>query len=383
MEYPHQNRQQQVGQIYHGYDLDSRMSNANSSQPSPAAFPTDVDMDFYGVPNSFQNDTMNSGIDSTLFLNQSTTTNPMKPLSYDNGQQHVSPASMWLGNSNAPSYSGGNMFAGSYNPGSLVKHESESMRAKFGQPTPPEEDRLVGDPSSHRKHSQAKKNQSENRRESESMGSAPKGARTVSNSPSIDDEEAGLADSAEGPGKREKYREKNRVAAAKCRAKKKENVDVLEDNHRTQSVLNSALKQSEQSLRDELSYWRTQALQHTFCNCHPIQEYNMCKARNLAAGNSSSGFRDDPHRRGSVMHRSPDAMSPVSAASSADKHLSAASPVVDSSPVSKGSSFDSHSKQRGSGMQESSGVKNRTGGAGHDRKKRSSLRLSFSTVPPQ
>ena len=57
----------------------------------------------------------------------------------------------------------------------------------------------------------------------------------------------------------------------------------MEDTHRTQSVLNTALKQTEKSLRDELSFWRTQALQHTFCSCRAIQEYNMRKARNLAA----------------------------------------------------------------------------------------------------
>ncbi|KAH0304625.1 hypothetical protein KCU74_g17348, partial [Aureobasidium melanogenum] len=87
-----------------------------------------------------------------------------------------------------------------------------------------------------------------------------------------------------GGDKKDKYREKNRVAAAKCRAKKKEHTDQLEDTYRTQSAMNSALKQTEKSLRDELSYWRTQALQHTFGNCHPIQDYNMRKAQSMAFG---------------------------------------------------------------------------------------------------
>ena len=83
--------------------------------------------------------------------------------------------------------------------------------------------------------------------------------------------------------KRDKYREKNRVAAAKCRAKKKEHIDGLEESHRTQSMLNALLKQTAQTLRDELSFWRTQALQHGYCDCKAIQEYNMRKARALAA----------------------------------------------------------------------------------------------------
>lgn len=104
-------------------------------------------------------------------------------------------------------------------------------------------------------------------------------------------------------GKKDKYREKNRVAAAKCRAKKKEHTDGLEETHRTQSMLNALLKQTEQNLRDELSFWRTQALQHAFCDCSAIQEYNMRKARALAA---DTKFGDlDNFRRDSTMAQSP------------------------------------------------------------------------------
>ncbi|EMC98379.1 hypothetical protein BAUCODRAFT_43157, partial [Baudoinia panamericana UAMH 10762] len=64
-------------------------------------------------------------------------------------------------------------------------------------------------------------------------------------------------------GKREQYREKNRLAAAKCRAKKKENVDVLEKQHRELNAQNTALRFQERQLRDELSHLRTMALHHT------------------------------------------------------------------------------------------------------------------------
>ena len=50
--------------------------------------------------------------------------------------------------------------------------------------------------------------------------------------------------------KKERYREKNRVAAAKSRIKKRNHTDHLEDDHRTQSALNTVLKQTERSLRD-------------------------------------------------------------------------------------------------------------------------------------
>ncbi|GAM89060.1 hypothetical protein ANO11243_070940 [Dothideomycetidae sp. 11243] len=103
--------------------------------------------------------------------------------------------------------------------------------------------------------------------------------------------------------KRDKYREKNRVAAAKCRAKKKEHIDGLEDNHRTQSMLNALLKQTEQNLRDELSFWRTQALQHGFCECHAIQDYNLRKARAIAVDRDFGNV--DDMRRDSMACTSP------------------------------------------------------------------------------
>jgi len=82
--------------------------------------------------------------------------------------------------------------------------------------------------------------------------------------------------------KKDKYRERNRIAAAKCRVKKKEHADLLEHTYRTQSAINTALRQIEKSLRDELCLWRTQALQHTFCDCYSIQNYNLRKAQSVA-----------------------------------------------------------------------------------------------------
>lgn len=80
---------------------------------------------------------------------------------------------------------------------------------------------------------------------------------------------------------RERYRTKNRTAAAKCRAKKKSDVETLEADHRTQNTLNTALRHTAQTLRDELSFWRTQALQHSYCGCDSIQRFNMLQAQHM------------------------------------------------------------------------------------------------------
>lgn len=65
------------------------------------------------------------------------------------------------------------------------------------------------------------------------------------------------------------------MAAAKCRAKAEKHGNYLEETHRIQTALNTKLKQTEKYLRDELSFGRTQALQHAFCGCRSIQEYNL------------------------------------------------------------------------------------------------------------
>ncbi|CAK3810725.1 hypothetical protein DOTSEDRAFT_69427 [Lecanosticta acicola] len=87
--------------------------------------------------------------------------------------------------------------------------------------------------------------------------------------------------------KRERYREKNRVAAAKCRAKKKVNTDDLEQSAREVTAKNTRLKAEERELRDLFSSLRDQALAHDptqGCTCQTIHQYNRHKAQETARG---------------------------------------------------------------------------------------------------
>lgn len=97
-----------------------------------------------------------------------------------------------------------------------------------------------------------------------------------------DSAEAG--EESEGKGKREKYREKNRLAAAKCRAKKKNNTEDLETQARTIQARNRQLKEEELNLRDELSFLRNCALEHVAGGCrnHRLLSYNQMKAEEAA-----------------------------------------------------------------------------------------------------
>lgn len=212
---------------------------------------------------------------------------------------HVNPAAMWNGSgkNDHAHLSASIDFEASQNSPSSTKlftdYDCPSSRL-YGQITPPDDTNSgrVGDPPSKYADSAVSNGadvrylvdgSSPSASASQVHPSKRRSKKARRDSRISDDDDDDDDHAVDGDNKREKYREKNRVAAAKCRAKKKEHVDHLEENHRRQSMLNTALKQTEKSLRDELSFWRTQALQHTFCNCRPIQDYNLRKARNLAA----------------------------------------------------------------------------------------------------
>ena len=190
-------------------------------------------------------------------------------------QMNVNPGSMWDSVPQPPLDGGLEKLLNNYG----------SSMERFGQVTPPDDASMHGMSKSSSKRADSGASGIEiDDASSMSPRSSKSNKRPSVRSSQKSRKESRTSDDGVAGDKKDKYREKNRVAAAKCRAKKKEHTDSLEDTYRTQSAMNTALKQTEKSLRDELSYWRTQALQHTFCNCHPIQEYNMRKAQSMAFG---------------------------------------------------------------------------------------------------
>jgi hypothetical protein len=198
--------------------------------------------------------------------------------------------------------SSGNMWGGVQQPaldGGLEKllNNYGSTMERFGQVTPPDDANMHGRSNSTSKRADSGASGIEvDETSSMSPHSSMSNKRPSVRSSQKSRKESRASEDGVAGDKKDKYREKNRVAAAKCRAKKKEHTDSLEDVYRTQSALNTALKQTEKSLRDELSFWRTQALQHTFCSCHPIQEYNLRKAQSMAFG-SNYGSTSSPVMR--------------------------------------------------------------------------------------
>ncbi|KXT18542.1 hypothetical protein AC579_2277 [Pseudocercospora musae] len=87
--------------------------------------------------------------------------------------------------------------------------------------------------------------------------------------------------------KKERYREKNRLAAAKCRSKKKTHTEGLEESARFITAQNNKLRAEERELRDMFSSLRHQALAHDptqGCTCQAIHMYNSNKAQEAVRG---------------------------------------------------------------------------------------------------
>lgn len=73
--------------------------------------------------------------------------------------------------------------------------------------------------------------------------------------------------------RRSKFLERNRVAASKCRQKKKEWTQNLESKARELQRHNSELHLVRDSCKEEILFLKGEMLRHTACGCSTIQEY--------------------------------------------------------------------------------------------------------------
>lgn len=82
--------------------------------------------------------------------------------------------------------------------------------------------------------------------------------------------------------KRSKFLERNRVAASKCRQKKKEWTQNLENRARELQRANSALRMEVDSCRQEILFLKGEMLKHSTCGCDQIQEFMKSGTHNFA-----------------------------------------------------------------------------------------------------
>lgn len=104
--------------------------------------------------------------------------------------------------------------------------------------------------------------------------------------------------------KRSKFLERNRVAASKCRQKKKEWTSNLEARARELQNSKNQLQLIVNSLKDEVMFLKSEMFKHTGCGCGQIRDYLGREANNLTnpAHNSYQPFSSAASPIGSAPH---------------------------------------------------------------------------------
>ncbi|KAL9603026.1 MAG: hypothetical protein Q9219_001390 [cf. Caloplaca sp. 3 TL-2023] len=82
--------------------------------------------------------------------------------------------------------------------------------------------------------------------------------------------------------RRSKFLERNRIAASKCRQKKKEWTQNLESRARELQKENQSLRMMLDSLRDEIIFLKGEMLKHVTCGCEQIQGWVKTSAESLS-----------------------------------------------------------------------------------------------------
>ncbi|KAL8907948.1 MAG: hypothetical protein Q9207_001094 [Kuettlingeria erythrocarpa] len=195
-------------------------------------------------------------------------------------------------------------------------------RVQYGQHTPPDDDfpslfsiaEQSQDPVDANDQvfpaSQAKRKRSST--STESKCSPPKRARKYGRSLASS---TGKAASSTEDVRRHKFLERNRIAASKCRQKKKEWTQNLEAEARELQKNNKSLRVMMDSLRDEIIFLKSEMIKHTSCGCEEIQTWVNSKAGQRALSplikTEHSPINSAPSsRRGSVSSHYQEANSP-------------------------------------------------------------------------
>ena len=104
--------------------------------------------------------------------------------------------------------------------------------------------------------------------------------------------------------RKQRHREKNKVAAAKCRSRQRKQVQTIQEKGSRLEENNLQLKTMIQELRGELNALRSMALDHQECAC-PVARYNHDQAERVVAeyrsaclGQGFGGLGHSPEQRG-------------------------------------------------------------------------------------
>ncbi|KAL8876881.1 MAG: hypothetical protein Q9198_004996 [Flavoplaca austrocitrina] len=182
-------------------------------------------------------------------------------------------------------------------------------RVQYGQNTPPDDifPSAFAIPEANDEPNGKKKKQTLTTNDTESSAPAKRSRKNGRSSKSSNGQSASSADDI----RRSKFLERNRVAASKCRQKKKEWTQNLETRARTLQKENNSLKMMLDSMRDEMIFIKSEMLKHTTCGCEHIQSWVDSNQGSLSTSpivkNEHSPINSSPASRcGSVSASGPD-----------------------------------------------------------------------------
>ncbi|KAL8683860.1 MAG: hypothetical protein Q9186_000203 [Xanthomendoza sp. 1 TL-2023] len=159
------------------------------------------------------------------------------------------------------------------------------IRMEHGQNTPPDDEfsnlfTVPEQPPDAGKAEQERKGKRQSTSSDMKNPSPPKRSRKHGRSSNAS---SGQAPSSAEEVRRSKFLERNRVAASKCRQKKKEWTQNLEDRARDLQKENQSLRIMIDSMRDEMLFIKSEMLKHTTCGCEQIQGWVKSNADSLPA----------------------------------------------------------------------------------------------------
>jgi hypothetical protein len=89
-------------------------------------------------------------------------------------------------------------------------------------------------------------------------------------------------DSILADARKQRYREKNKVAAAACRSRQRKQIQTIQEKESRLREENAKLRTIIQDLRSELNALRSVALDHQVCQCR-VASYNICQVSRILA----------------------------------------------------------------------------------------------------
>ncbi|EPX73986.1 transcription factor Atf21 [Schizosaccharomyces octosporus yFS286] len=177
---------------------------------------------------------------------------PSKAFSFDNGK-----------NNSYPLISEDPSRLEPYSVHSPSYHESASVQSSFSNPATPQKQKALTP------------NSSEYGSPKQDLGNNPELKRSSRMRHSISSLEG------DGAGKRKRFLERNRIAASKCRQKKKLWTQDLENSARIACEQSKALRSLVAQLREEVLCLKNQLLAHQDCGCEGIRQYLSSEAMGI------------------------------------------------------------------------------------------------------